>query len=144
MESAFLMKEFQMRQWYFPLSHLSRSIMVDWPSTFVSMHYGSEGFIFLTFWDNLSVSSSTSTTRGEDEGGGCTLKGKTDDSEEVGGLGELAIVMKVGSSSGNAGGGVYGFHAFGGGGGTDSPIGRCGGPRLMLTSLSLSDDIHGE
>jgi hypothetical protein len=52
--------------------------------------------------------------------------------------------MTVGSSGGDAGGGTYGFHAFGGGGGTDTPNGRGGGPRLMLTSLSLSDDIHGE
>jgi hypothetical protein len=33
------MNEFQIRQSYFPLPHLSRSMMVDWPSTLVSMDY---------------------------------------------------------------------------------------------------------
>lgn len=61
---------------------------------------------------------------------------------DVGGEGGSATVRTIGSFGGDAGGGTYGFHAFGGGGGT--PIGRGGGPRLKLTSLSLSDDIHGE
>jgi hypothetical protein len=52
-------------------------------------------------------------------------------------------VRTIGSFGSDSGRGTNGFHAFGGGG-TDCPIGRGGGPRLMLTSLSLSDDIHGE
>jgi len=105
------------------------------------MHYKSEGFNFflLTFWTDLSVSPSTSTIRGGDRGRG-TLQEKTDGGEVVRGQGGLVTVMTVGSSGG---GGTYGFHP-GGGGGTDTPNGRGGGPRLMLTSLSLSDDIHGE
>jgi hypothetical protein len=43
MDSALLMKEFQIRQPYFPLRHLSQSMMVGWPFTLVSMHYESEG-----------------------------------------------------------------------------------------------------
>jgi hypothetical protein len=101
-----------------------------------------KGLTFLTFWADLLISPPSSTIRGGDgERGGLCVK--THGSEDLEGQKGLAAVKTVVSFGGGASGGTYGFHSFGGGG-TESPTGRGGGPRLMLISLSLSDDIHGE
>jgi hypothetical protein len=48
------------------------------------------------------------------------------------------------SFGGGFGRGTNEHHPFGGGGGPDGLVEGGGGLRLMLISLSLSDDIHGE